>query len=206
MADTLRDPKGREVPRSLIKDIDLLRDEMVQRLVTQALDLEARLAAFRELCVDELAAFVELSAAKYGVHVGGHKGNVQLLSYDGRWKIQRAIQDQIVFDERLQIAKELIDECVKEWSGGTRPEIRTLVSHAFQVDRAGKISTERVLGLRRLDIDDERWLRAMAAISDSVQIASSKAYVRFYRRVGDTDKWQQVGLDLSSAEQREAQS
>lgn len=196
---TMRDAKGRLVPRELVKPIDLLRDELVKNLVDEALKMEHVLAAFRESCAAELQAFLELSASQYRVHLGGHKGNVQLLSYDGRWKVVRQVQDQLVFDERLLAAKELIDECVREWAGDSRPELRALVMHAFQTDKAGKISTERVLGLRKLEIQDERWLRAMAAIADSVQVASSKSYVRFYVRVGNTDRWQQIVLDVASA-------
>jgi hypothetical protein len=33
-------------------------------------------------------------------------------------KIQRNIAEHIVFDERLQAAKQLIDECLKEWTEG----------------------------------------------------------------------------------------
>ena len=38
------------------------------------------------------------------------KGNVTLTSYDGKYKIQRAIAEYLHFDERLQVAKELIDD------------------------------------------------------------------------------------------------
>ena len=138
-----------------------------------------------------------MSAAEYGVKIGGSKGNVTLLSFDGRYKIQRAIAESLSFDERLQAAKELIDQCITDWSQGSSPEIRALVNDAFQVDQAGKINTGRVLGLRRLDIKDERWLKAMTAISEAVQVVGSKAYVRVYERVGDTGQYQPIPLDVA---------
>ena len=72
-----------------------------------------------------------------------------------------------------------------------------LINDAFQVDKAGNINTKRVLGLRRLDIQDERWQQAMQAISDSLQVAGSKEYLRIYLRKGD-GSYRQIKLDVAS--------
>jgi hypothetical protein len=80
--------------------------------------------------------------------------------------------------------------------------VRAIVEHAFQVDKTGRVSTERVLALRKVEIDDDRWNEAMRAITDSVQVASSKAYVRFYERVDDSDRYRPISLDLSSVGER----
>lgn len=112
-------------------------------------------------------------------------------------KILVAIQENICFDERLQAAKALVDECVNEWVQGSRPEIVSLINGAFQVDKQGEINTGRILALRRLDINDERWQKAMQAIADSIQVIGSKTYVRFYKRVGDSDQYQPLSLDIA---------
>ena len=46
--------------------------------------------------------------------------------YTSRYKILRAVQETLTFDERLQAAKSLIDECLAEWTQGARSEIRAL--------------------------------------------------------------------------------
>ncbi len=74
---------------------------------------------------------------------------------------------------------------------------RTIVNDAFQVDKAGRINTNRVLALRRIDIKDETWQQAMLAISESVQVISSKAYVRFYSRQMD-GSYQQLNLNIAA--------
>ena len=150
----LTDAHGRWVPKRLIKDVDLARDELVRELTERAKAASAVLAEFKSGAMADVAAFVELSAAQYGVEIGGRKGNVTLTSYDGRYKIVRAVANRLTFDERLMVAKELIDDCITEWVQGSRDEIRALIEDAFQVDRQGKISTERVLGLRRLEPGD----------------------------------------------------
>ena len=68
---------------------------------------------------------------------------------------------------------------------------------AFQVDKEGKISTGRVLGLRRHDIKDEKWLQAMDAIAESINVVDSKSYVRFYERDKD-GKYQAISLDFAN--------
>lgn len=192
------DREGRLIPENMIKPIDRERDELVRDLVREGKELSEKLAAYRARAFGDIAAFVELSAEEYGVKRGGSKGNVTLLSFDGRYKVTRQIQETINFDERLQAAKQLVDECVQSWLPGSRDEIKTVITNVFQVDKEGKINTGRVLGLRRYNFTDEKWLLAMKAISDSVQVTGSTPYFRLYERVGDSDKFNPISLDIAS--------
>ena len=193
-----RDGEGRLIPENMVKPIDRARDDLVRELVGKAKAASAVLADFKAKAFGDIGAFVEMSGEQYGVKLGGVKGNVTLLSFDGRFKIVRQIQEHLVFDERLQAAKQLIDECIQTWTEGSSDEIKALINDAFQVNKEGKINTARVLGLKRLNINDEKWLRAMQAIADSVQVAGSKPYIRIYERVGDTDQYQPISLDVAA--------
>jgi len=195
----LENAAGHLVPIEKVRPIDLARDELVREIVQKAKDVSANIAEFKVATFADIAAFVQLSAEQYGAKIGGNKGNVTLLSYDGRYKVQRAISETISFDERLQAAKALIDECITDWAASSRPEIQVLVGDAFQVDKEGNINTGRVLGLRRLDIQDERWLRAMQAIGEALQVVGSKSYVRVYERIGDTGEYRAIPLDVATA-------
>jgi putative sulfate transport protein cysZ len=192
-----RDATGALTPDNLVRDIDKERDELVTGWVEKGKALNRQMGEFKDGVFGDIGAFIELSAEKYGAKVGGSKGNVTLFSYDGRYKIQRAINESLQFDERIQAAKVLIDECLNEWSEGSRPELKALIERAFNVDKEGNLNTSRILGLRRVEIQDPRWLRAMQAISESVQVVSSKAYVRMYERVGDSDKYVPIPLDVA---------
>ena len=192
-----KDAKGCLVPESMIKPIDRTRDELARDLVLRAKAMSASLRDFKTTVFNEINAFVDLSAEQYDVKLGGKKGNLTLYSFDGAIKIQVAIAEHMVFDERLQAAKHLIDECIIDWSQGSRDEIKVLVQSAFQTDKEGKINTGRVLALRRLDIRDEKWQKAMQAISESLQVVGSKEYVRFYERIGNTDQYQPISLDVA---------
>lgn len=192
-----RDAQGRLVHEEQIKPVDKLRDELVLALVERARTTHEALVQYKAAAFGEIEAFLDLSAQEYGAKIGGKKGNVSLLSFDGKYKIQRAVQESIAFDERLQAARALIDECLREWTEGARPELATLVNDAFRVDTKGEIRTARVLALRRLDITDARWLRAMDAIGDACQVIGSKSYIRVYERIGDSDQYRPISLDIA---------
>lgn len=194
----MKDSQGRLVPNELVKDIDRLRDETVREIVNNALALKKEMVAFKTTSMNDIQAFVELSAERYGAKLGGKKGNLTLMSYDGRYKLQIAIAEYIMFDEGLQIAKQLIDECINRWAVDAGTEIRALTEYAFKTNKEGNVSKERLLGLRKLDIKDRDWLKAMDAISDSMTVVGSKSYMRIYERIGMEDKWQAISLDIAA--------
>lgn len=192
-----QDARGNLVPEAKVKPIDKLRDQCVRDLCGMAEAQMRGLATFKLQALQDVAALVAASIEQYGVKSGGDKGNVTLTSYDGEYKLVRQMQDHIVFGEQLQAAKALIDQCVTRWAVGANDNIKVLINDAFQVDKEGRINTGRVLGLRRLDIKDEDWQQAMQAISDSIQVASTKPYIRFYKR-NATGGYDPITLDLAA--------
>jgi len=192
-----RNALGHFVPVAQIKEIDLIRDDLVNKIVQDARDTQAKLKAFKERTLSEIDSFIDLSAAEYQTQFGGAKGNVTLASYDGKYRVQIKNQTYIAFDERLQVAKSLIDELIHEWTKDSRGEIKALIEHAFQTDKEGNINKGRVLSLFRLKIDDPKWLQAMDAIRDSMQASHSKEYLSLYERVGNEDKYVRISLDIA---------
>lgn len=189
---------GALIPVSKIKEIDKERHRVVSQLCDEAEKQSATLLAFKTTAMHEVQQFIDHSLAEYDVRAGGKKGNVTLVSFDGRFKIVRQMQESLAFDERLQAAKALIDECIHSWSKGSNANIKMMVNHAFQVDQEGQVSTGRVLGLRSLKITDEKWLEAMRAIADSMRVVSSKPYIRFYKRDDATGAYYAINLDVAA--------
>lgn len=192
------DARGNLVPISKISERDLLCDEIVRDIVADARLQAEELRHFKMKAMGDVETFVALSSEKYGHEIGGIKGNVTLRSFDGKYKIQRTMADQLLFDERLMIAKNLIGNCIKRWEQGANDNLRAIVNQAFEVDREGKVNTARVLALRRLEIKDQEWQQAMQAISDSIEVADTKPYLRIYERQAD-GSYQRVSLDIAGA-------
>lgn len=193
-----KNAQGCLIPEAMVKPIDRARDELCRDVLQQAQTMHTALAEFKRVLFGDVNAFIVLSAEQYGVKLGGKKGNCTLYSFDGAIKLQLQVAERMVFDERLAAAKQLIDECITEWSQGSRDEIKVLVQSAFKTDKEGKINTASVLALRRLEIKDETWQRAMLAIAESLQVVGSQEYIRIYTRIEGTDKYQPVVLDFAA--------
>jgi len=194
-----QDAQGNLVPEANVRDIDKLRDQTVRLLFERAQHQADQLRKFKEEAMADVASFVQASMEQYGVRAGGEKGNVTLMTFDGKYKLVRQMQDYIAFGEQIKAAKALVDACVVRWSEGANANIRVLINDAFQVDKEGNISIGRVLGLRRHAIDDPDWQTAMRAISDSLQVATTRPYIRFYVRDDASGRYEALSLDMASA-------
>lgn len=192
-----KNAKGDLVPEERIKAIDKLRDEVVSDIVIKAKILRQAMLDFKLATMAQITDFVELSANEYGVNIGGKKGNVSLSSFDGQYQVRRAVGEHRIFDERIQTAKALIDECIHSWSGGADDRLMAMVEHAFRVDQQGQINVNQVLSLRQLDIDDASWKKAMDAIADAIQVTGTCEYLRLYERLPN-GKYVQLSMDIST--------
>lgn len=195
----MRDGRGNLVLRANIKEIDLLRDSLVNSLIAKARPQSKTLHDFKIDCLSEIEAFLDLSAMEYGKKRGGKKGNVTLYNYDQSKRIELQIAERITWNEQLGTAKALIDECIKEWGADAHPMLMALINDAFSVDKTGQVSTARVLGLRRHKSDHPIWMQAMTAISNAFDTAMSKKLVRFYERLENSDTFVSIPLDIAGA-------
>lgn len=188
---------GGLIPEDAVKPVDKLQDEVVRKVIAAAVPLSDVVKEFRQDTLDTLDAFVAMLGQEYGSKRGGTKGNVTFTSFDGTLKISVQVSETIALGPELQVAKTLVDECLREWSAGTRTEIQALINRAFDVDNQGRINRNDLLGLTRLDIEDERWLEAMRAIRDSMRVVGSKRYVRMYRRANAQAPWTAITIDVA---------
>ena len=194
----MRNASGHLVPRAQVREQDLLRDETARKLATQAIALNAQLKAFKSQALADITDLVRIAGQRYDVVLGGKKGNVSITTYDGEFKVVRSVADRIEFTEEIEAAKALIHSCIARWSEGANDNIRVIVDRAFRTDSKGQLKTASVLELMRVEINDEEWQRAMAAIRDSIQTAGTSTYVRIYRRTGASDQYEAVPLDLAA--------
>jgi hypothetical protein len=155
----MTDSQGRRVPSEHVSAVDKPRDQTVKSGMTRTFAARDALAEFKSNAWEEMQTFLALSTERRGASWGGKKGNVSLFTYDGRYKLQAAVNDAIQFNEKLQAAKTLVDNRVRRRADGSRSEIKLLVEDAFRVDKRGDINKNRIPGLRRLAIEDSEWRR-----------------------------------------------
>jgi hypothetical protein len=197
--DYMSDAKGNFVPVEMIKAADRLEDEMVRKIMQFADDLSAQISRFRGHTTTDLGEFDALLEQEYNAKRGGAKGNRTYQTIDGLLKVQVAVSDFIDFGPQLQIAKKLLDECLNEWAADSRPEIRAVITRAFNTDKEGQVNRSEIFMLLRLAIEDTRWQEAMRAIRDAMHVTGSKEYIRFYRRSKVADGWHAITIDLAKA-------
>ena len=190
--------KRHMIPGELVRDADRLENDVVRRILAFGLDLADQIARFRAHTFEDLAAFLDLLGEQYGRRKTAGKGGYSCTSYDGRLKVQVGVQDRITFGPELQVARELVNECLADWAAGSQPEARAIIQDAFSVDKHGSVNREAIFRMRRLQIDDERWKRAQQAVSDSIRVEGAKAHVRLYKRPTPEAKWVQVPINIAS--------
>lgn len=174
--------KGHLVPESMISPVDQMTDNLVKELAARWQAQRDALAELKKAAFGDVHALITIINEQYSVKRGGEKGNVQLFSYDGRFKLLVAVNETIGFGPELQAAQEKIQECLQGWTENARPELAVIVHEAFQTDGQGGIRVGRILQLRRYRIESEDWKLAMQALDEALRVVGSKQYIRLYER------------------------
>ena len=190
------DAAGDAVPPKHVKPEDKAKDRLVEKLINIAQKLSGKLGEFKEQTYEEIEGFIEMLEKKYGIPTRTKEGNKVFTNFSGNLKIEVRAHKQLDFDEKLNLAKELIDGCINKWSENSRSEIVVLVKDAFKVDEKGKVDRNRILGLRKLNIKDADWKKAMEIISDSLTVTGKRQYVQFWVKNEDGE-WDSVPLDIA---------
>jgi len=191
------DSRGALVPLENLRVLDVLRDETVQEIIEAAKEMNNLMIDFKKKVAQKIEEFVELSASEHGVDFGGTKGNIKLRTIDGRFLVQVAQNETIDFNEQLQIAEHLIEECISERSANADPVLLAMVKAAFTQDHTGNVNVRDIMKLRKYEIDDPKWKEAMEAIQNSIETTGTKEYIRFYERRPGDKKMTAISLDLA---------
>lgn len=195
----IKKSNGDMVLKANIPAVDLLRHELVERLVERGREIAELVEQYKREAYLEIEAFVDVCATEYGIKRGGKKGNITLPNFDGSLKVLLSRDEQAQFDERLALGQQLIRECIDELLDGANPELKMIIDSAFQVNKQGQVSVSRISGLRHLKISHPKWNQAMDVLKDSIFAAGRRTYIRLYERKRETDKYTQISLDGSSA-------
>ncbi len=189
------DGQGRVVPPRYIDPVVKARDRLVRRIASKTQRLHEQMSAVKAEVLALVDDYLGQVAAGYDED---WKGNAELVTFDGRLKVEVKISEALEFDERLQVAKQKIDHCLCNWTSNARAEVRAIINQAFQVDSKGRINVRSILTMRQLKFDDPVWNEAMAMIADSLRIRTTRRYVNVYQRHTSTDRFELLALNWSA--------
>lgn len=190
----MKNRAGHLVPVANISEIETFRHDFVVEMVERAKGLNATLAYFKASVMEGMADLTKLSAANHGVKLGGEKGNITLTSFDGQYKVVLAMAGVPQVDERIQVVKAMLNNCLTRFSDGGSKEIKALMESAFKTNNAGMISIYRLRWLRAAKIEDDEWKDGIRLLDELLLPVLSKAYVRVYEL--KNDKYELIALDL----------
>lgn len=193
-----KNKRGGAIHPDRVKVEDKIKDEMIDKILGKAAVVTKAIKHFKNDAYDDVDSYFSLLLHEYGIEEKkGAKGNYTLENFSGTAKIQVSTSDNIIFDEKLQIAKAKLDEYFNEITEDADLDIKTLIDKVFDVDKQGEVNPRKILSLRSYDITHKKWLEAMAIIADSIEVVSNKEYIRFYTRKNIDESYKQVTLDIS---------
>ena len=194
-----RNHRGDLVHERNISAADLDQDGTVARIHQFGRALSAQMARYREHTLGDIMELRERVIGRYNGKLGGGKGNITLTSFDGCRRVILSQAEHVEVGPEIEAAQALVDECLDEWAERSHLKLRALVTQAFRpASSDGRLSVSRLLGLRRVEIDDDRWRRAQLAIADALRPRTRSEYVRLYRRATPDKPWEQIPLHLAT--------
>ncbi|HMQ79188.1 MAG TPA: DUF3164 family protein [Ignavibacteria bacterium] len=189
---------GRPIPEANVDPIAKRRDDAVSRMVTKALKLEAEMRKVKEEILAEVMAYIGHLQQANSIKKQATKGNYTLSDYANLQQVQVSMNNIIEFDERLNLAKTLIDKCLIKWTKRGNQNVRAIINDAFDVDKKGNVNKMRIFGLMALQINDKDWKQAMELIRASMQVSDTRQYLNIRTRKNNFDKWDFINLNFSS--------
>lgn len=188
------DGSGLEVPEKYIRDADKTRDKLVTNLIARARRLSQIIASEKRLISEQIAAYLSSVAEAQGEQ---WSGGTTLYNFSMDQAIVVKIAKRWTFDEKLSIAKQKIDECIRIWSPGSNDKLVALVNRAFDVDSKGEVDAKQIIGLRQLNFEDPLWNEAMDLIADSQKVQSTKTYF-YFQEADDDGKLKSIVMDFAA--------
>jgi hypothetical protein len=196
----INDEHGNQIRVANIKEHDLIRDRIVRDMSQKAALVADEIQALKTKLAEQFENHVQQMAKLYQVKLGGKKGNVQLMSYDKRLKIERSRQDRLTTNDHMVVATQLVDQCLGDWSKGSNKNLQAFVRKYFRTDAQGKYNIADLQRVRKLKLTtpDPLWDKAMLALDNAIEFDFTTTYFRaFYR--DDSGRYLQIPLDIAKA-------
>ena len=192
---TMRDSNGNDIPLKYVSKYDKAKDRAVRRILARFQKTRSMLEDVVSETIGELNA---LAATKESV---GAKGNFSARSFDGLIQVSIRQQYNILLDERVVQARELmlgyIEGVLERVGGNDAQALRLIVSEAFKANAQGFLSTGKIMSLLRMEIDNADWREAKRILQDSIMPQKGKRYLICETRSSTQADFRPIRLDIA---------
>lgn len=187
-------------PRANLSTTGLLGNDLAIELVEDAKSLHDLMAEQKARMFQKAEQYVEAVLAEYNAKKRKNsRGTFTAESLDDRFKVELSIANLLRVNANVMAAHSLMTEVLNDLTEDVRPEIRMLLEAAYVPDeKTGRVSVERLKQVRNVSLPHPRWGEVLKAVADSIEVAGSRPYLRFYWREDRRDDWQPIVLQFSS--------
>ena len=192
---TMTDSNGNAVPVKYVSAYDKKKDATVRRI-------HARFVKARRMLEAVVAESVaDLEELKGGKEKLGEKGNFSAQSFDGLLSVSIRQQYNVLLDERVVRARELMLEYVNSVldrvNGVDVSALRLLVENAFKANAKGYLPTGRILELLRMEVPNDKWREAKQILQDAIKPQKGKQYLACETRKSTRGEFRAIRLDIA---------
>lgn len=184
---------GNPTPKKNVPSHMKKRDAVVTRIMRRARKLQQHMKREKLRIQNDIEKF------NSSISEGAEPiGNLQLSDYANLNLVKITQAEVIRFDERLNVAKSIMDKCLRKWTTRSSQNLKAIITDAFNVDKKGNINKYMVFRLLQIEIDDADWKRATALIRESIQVEGTRKYLQFLTRSSKDDEYESLNLNFSS--------
>lgn len=195
---------GDSVPFKFVPKPDKRKEELAGKLHTNALKVEASIAALHASMKLAFKEVEQLVKEEYEIKNGkkrlsGDKGNITWFNFDRSIKIEANVNDIVKWDSALMTESlNLLNQYISSNMSDANVLIAGLVKSAFS-NAKGMIDTAKVYQILKHEeqIKDKRFQKACELIKQASSICRTKLYMRIWEK-GDDGEYRNVNLSFSS--------
>ncbi|MGD2092785.1 MAG: DUF3164 family protein [Candidatus Aminicenantes bacterium] len=201
-------PEGDFVSAEVMKEMNILNEEIAEGLCLEAIKLSEKIAQFRERAF-RLMIYYEHKKNKIRqksmpksqqskIQPKKKKaGYATVTSYSGKYQVKVNAYPYYTFGDGFQVAKEMMAEVIHESiTGEFQKEVREIFDRAFAMDREGQVNLPKIMRLMDYNIPDERWQTGRKILIEELRVLKRQAHISFKFR-DDDDKLISIPLNIS---------
>lgn len=162
---------------------EMKRDIIVNELVTTAKQLHLEMSEFKNFAIQQLEEF-RLEAMEYGDIRKNSKGGFSLRNTDGDNKVMYERNTLAEYDERADMAEELLRDFLADMVKKRDAKAYELVTGLLERGKSGKFNPAAIAALLKMEdkYSDERWVKAMKLFKEAYNNRLIAMNVSFYTK------------------------
>ena len=164
------------------------------RIANEAWKLNEKLTQVKELVMRLLYDFL---ASNPEHKQPTAKGNITLISLDDKIKVSVKARTIYEANEKVNQAKELIQDLVHEWQQKSHPALGAIAGLTAKMNSNEKLTYGDILALKRLNIKDAKWQEAMDMLDNAFIASGTKKIIYVYWRAFTDAEWIEIPLQWS---------